>query len=446
AVDAPEGRSVDCKVSFRRLFEKAVEEIQGVEWTVLLQVLVTRNEAFRTYVLARTDPDTLMVPLLKRIAAATALPIPAASSSSSVQTHQASSGSGHHHRKHSASMSEKSAYSVQKQAGTTILTYTSEPSQHDGASTQANGTPASTSSSNTALLPSPGAKLRQGVPAALALDTVPYVHLYLWLDILETFTEDSRFVEQLQRTTIEFWPTHPHPMRRQPLLQCIVAESLRVFQLNLMLLKDSQVHTQVLAILINVLNGATKTPTAVAQKLVKLFEMIHRRSARLHGMGSMLVGEEKQELDVYEQTLGALLALFCRLAYSDNAQFIYCLLQARELVSSTGRGDNRGAVGVYAAQLRVRVAYFHARISTLSNPLAKEILGAIQAVVAKEAAAPGGKDAGSEVRVAGVARVAPEREWAGFMLPLVWELLAASGLVAVEGRTPLLEEFESMVL
>ncbi|KAJ1929120.1 hypothetical protein EC988_010126, partial [Linderina pennispora] len=117
---------------------------------------------------------------------------------------------------------------------------------------------------------------------------------------------------------------------------------------------------------------------------------------------------------------------------------------ARELVSSTGRGDDRSVVGVYAAQLRVRVAYFHARISSLSNPLAKDILGVIQSVVGKEA--PGSQPAAEEVRVAGVARVAPEREWTGFMLPLVWELMAASGLVAVEGRTPLLEEFESLVL
>ncbi|KAJ1957289.1 hypothetical protein EC988_000903, partial [Linderina pennispora] len=328
AVDAPEGRSVDCKVSFRRLFEKAVEEIQSIEWAVLVQILVARNEAFRTYVLARTDPDTLIIPLLKRIAAATALSIPAASS----HVQPASTSSNHHQRKHSVSKGEKSGYSAQKQAPTTILTYTTEPSQHDGGGTQASSTPASTGGSNGATLPSPGAKLRQGVPAALALDTVPYVHLYLWLDILELFTEDVRFVEQLQRTTVEFWPANPHPMRRQPLSQCIVVEALRVFQLNLMLLKDAQVHARVLAILINVLNGATETPTAVAQKLVKLFEMIHRRSARLSGMGSMLVGEERQELEVYEQTLGALLALFCRLAYSNNAQFIYCLLQARELV------------------------------------------------------------------------------------------------------------------
>ncbi|ORX73962.1 hypothetical protein DL89DRAFT_263965 [Linderina pennispora] len=363
AVDAPEGRSVDCKVSFRRLFEKAVEEIQSVEWAVLIQI-------------------TLIIPLLKRIAAATALPIPAASS----HVQPASTSSGHHQRKHSVSKGEKSGYSAQKQAPTTILTYTNRAStarwwRHTGLVARQQALAVAIG----ATLPSPGAKLRQGVPAALALDTVPSG-------------------QQI-----------PHPMRRQPLSQCIVAEALRV-------------HAQVLAILINVLNGATETPTAVAQKLVKLFEMIHRRSARLSGMGSMLVGEERQELEVYEQTLGALLALFCRLAYSNNAQFIYCLLQARELVSSTGRGDDRGVVGV---------AYFHARISSLSNPLAKDILGVIQSVVGKEA--PGSQLAAEEVRVAGVARVAPEREWTGFMLPLV-------GLVAVEGRTPLLEEFESLVL
>ncbi|KAJ2399565.1 hypothetical protein GGF41_008103, partial [Coemansia sp. RSA 2531] len=73
-------------VPFPKLFTKLIAETQSAEWTVLFQVLVLRNEAFRTYVLSRTDTDTLVLPLLRRVNMATALPIP----SSTTQTLHAS--------------------------------------------------------------------------------------------------------------------------------------------------------------------------------------------------------------------------------------------------------------------------------------------------------------------------------------------------------------------
>ncbi|KAI8323041.1 hypothetical protein GQ54DRAFT_303603 [Martensiomyces pterosporus] len=432
--DAPEPAiKIENRVSFRRLFAKIVAEIQSIEWTVLFQVLVARNNAFRTYVLARTDPDTVIIPLLKRISAATALPVPSASNShhshgphkrdslpssgfgASISANGGGSGSGKQGEKFTGSI-----FSSPKLAAASSPTYASfisEPLQKDSVLQQpqqlqqqqpwspmsqsmlspinTKGLPATTLTTTTTTTttttatprtgtvssatptsattaqagttptaPSPSIKLRQGAApqSILTVDTVPYVQLYCWMDILLCLSSDAQFVEQLQRTTIEFWASTPHPMHRQPLSLCMVAEAMRIFQLNIMLLKDAHIHGLSLGILSNILNESTNITTAISQKLVKLFEMIHRRYSKLTSMPELAL-VEVEERHVYEETLTALLALFCKLVNSNNPQFIYCLLQAREILGSFRKptSDSGSADGIadkaagYSAELRRRL-------------------------------------------------------------------------------------------
>ncbi|KAJ2241859.1 hypothetical protein GGI13_007176, partial [Coemansia sp. RSA 455] len=240
-------------------------------------------------------------------------------------------------------------------------------------------------------------------------------------------------------------------MYKQPLSHCIVVEAIRVFQLNIMLLKDSQIHRLSLGILVNLLNQTTNVTTAIGQKLVKLFDMIYKRYSKL---GS-LPGSDIEELDVYTEVLTVLLALFCRLINTNNPQFIYCLLQARDILSAF-REDHaaspkpdlqmtsgRRAVAI-AAEVRVRIAYFHARIAALpSGSQAKDILQVISSVVT-------GEGGSSQTRVDfsnSPHHDSDDRRWSEFMLPMAWELLLSSNIATVEDIDALLlEEFERLVL
>ncbi|KAJ2864750.1 hypothetical protein GGH94_002696 [Coemansia aciculifera] len=472
-------------VPFPKLFTKLIAETQSAEWTMLFQVFVLRNEAFRTYVLSRTDTDTLVLPLLRRVNMATALPIP----SSTTQTLHASQAplAQHGHKRNgggggSGSVPGRrpgdrfvsSAATLAKPVeygASTYVTLVTEPVALGGgdlsayprsapltqapASKHSVGAASATSTSSTPTVgSSPRSKVRQAalLPYAITTDNIPYAHLYLWLDILLSLSSDAQFVELLGRTTVEFWPSLPQAMYKQPLSHCIVVEAMRVFQLNIMLLKDSQIHRLSLGILVNILNQTTNATTAIGQKLVKLFDMIYKRYSKLDS----LPGSDVEELDVYTEVLTVLLALFCRLINTNNPQFIYCLLQARDILSAfredhaaSPRPDlpmagGRRAVAI-AAEVRVRIAYFHARIAALpSGSQAKEILQLIASVVAGE----GGK---SQTRVDFTNSPRHDsddrRRWSEFMLPMAWELLLSSNITTVEEINALvLEEFERLVL
>ncbi|KAJ2732299.1 hypothetical protein IW152_003923 [Coemansia sp. BCRC 34962] len=468
-------------VPFPKLFTKLMAETLSAEWTVLFQVLVLRNEAFRTYVLSRTDTDTLVLPLLRRINLATALPIP----SSAAQTAQASQApvAQHGHKRNGGGggsvsipgrrpgdrfVSSASARTKPAEHGSSYVTLVTEPAALGGdlpaypRSTPLAQAPApkhsagaaatATASSAPTAGSSPRSKVRQAalLPYAITADNIPYVHLYLWLDILLSLSCDAQFVELLGRTTVESWPSLPHPMYKQPLSHCIVVEAMRVFQLNIMLLKDSQIHRLSLGILVNILNQTTNVTTAIGQKLVKLFDMILKRHTKLES----LAGSDVEELDVYTEVLTVLLALFCRLINTNNPQFIYCLLQAREILGAFQENSarpeletasGRRAVAV-AAEVRVRIAYFHARIAALpSGSQAREILQLIASVVAGE----GGRSQ-RRVDFSNSPRLDDDddcRRWSDFMLPMAWELLLSSSISTVDDiSTPLIEEFERLVL
>ncbi|KAJ2068577.1 hypothetical protein GGI16_009536, partial [Coemansia sp. S142-1] len=362
--------------------------------------------AFRTYVLSRTDTDTLVLPLLRRVNMATALPIP----SSTTQIHASQAPVAQHGHKRNGGGGGSGSISGRRPGdrfassaathtkpveygASTYVTLVTEPVALGGSDLSAYprsaplaqvpvskhtvGAASTTATSSTpAVGSSPRSKVRQAtlLPYAITPDNIPYAHLYLWMDILLSLSSDAQFVELLGRTTVEFWPSLPQAMYKQPLSHCIVVEAIRVFQLNIMLLKDSQIHRLSLGILVNLLNQTTNVTTAIGQKLVKLFDMIYKRYSKL----GFLPGSDIEELDVYTEVLTVLLALFCRLINTNNPQFIYCLLQARDILSAF-REDHgaspkpdlqmtsgRRAVAI-AAEVRVRIAYFHARIAALPS-------------------------------------------------------------------------------
>ncbi|KAJ2747923.1 hypothetical protein GGI20_000010 [Coemansia sp. BCRC 34301] len=473
-----DGYGTHASVSFSKLFAKLVAELQSIEWAVLFQVLVSQNEAFRTYVLSRTDTDTLVMPLLRLVSMATALPIPssAAQTQHAVQTH---AQHGHKRNAGGGSGGVPGRRPGDKFVGSTLAsvkpvefgapayaTLAAEPTALGATTTEQLAYPRSisqaqspsskhstgattTASSTPAVGSSPRSKIRQGalLPYAITVENMPYVHLYLWLDILLLLSADAQFVEQLGRTPVEFWPSSPQPMHKQPQSHCIVVEAMRVFQLNIMLLKDNQIHKLSMGILVNVLNQTTNVTTAIAQKLVKLFEMIYKRYSKLDS----LPGSDPEELSVYAEVLTVLLALFCRLVNTNNPQFIYCLLQARDILGAFREdhasrpelqtADRRRAVAV-AAEVRVRVAYFHARIAALPNgSQAKSILQLIESVVAGE----GGR---SQTRADFIS--SPQRhghQCSAFMLPMAWELVLSSSIATADDVSAgLLEEFERLML
>ncbi|KAJ2511026.1 hypothetical protein GGI11_005261 [Coemansia sp. RSA 2049] len=482
--DSPKDPLVSSKsISFSRIFAKIVAEIHSVEWTALLHVLVMRNEAFRTYVLARTDADTLLIPLLKRVSLATAMPLtsstaaatalastPLSSSSSSAFASHTPAGSGgaaygarinegaapsNAKAKQSSRRRSQSSSSISSHPSPSMssLTYPAAGSSGIGASSGSTATTAA-ASGNTAL----GARLRQGamLPYTITADTVPYVQVYLWMGAILSLTGDVQFVEQLRRTTADFWPTASGPMHKQPLSHCVVVETMRMFQLNIMQLKDRHLHDLTLGTLVNVLYSTTGISAAIAQKLVKLYEMIYRRFAKLSSSLQDLSPADHEEHDVYANTLTVLLALFDHLLYTDNAHFIYGLLQANTILggfrepkagSQNGEPQNHHpslldhAVRL-AAKLRVRVAYFHARIAALASPQTEAILELLGSVISSE----NNQDRPSSISV--LCNEPGADDWTSFMLPLVWELLLSSNIATVgyDGSHPMLEEFENMVL
>ncbi|KAJ1779845.1 hypothetical protein LPJ77_000986 [Coemansia sp. RSA 2523] len=388
--DLPDGAPrVDTRVPFRRLFDRLVAEITSIEWTVLLHIMVSRNEAFRTYVLARTDPDTLAIPLLRCISQATTL-----STDSAAKTH----------------------------VKTPVMAKSPDPGHVDAG-------------------PSRGEQLRRGaqLPFAVTLDTVPYVHLYLWMSILLQLSGDAQYVEQLHRTRVEFYAA-PQPLHGQMLGQCVAHEMLRVLQLNLSTIRDSHVHDLALATLSSMLNGAVRVTAALAQRLVRVFEAILKRHVRL----TILAQRTKAELaesTVYVQALTSLLCVFCRLARSDNPEFVYALLQAREALATftaptdSSPGAQRAASA--SAELQMRVAYFHAHVASLSCPQPRDILRMIETV----------SEPPNALRVEFSAVVPNSALWTAFMLPLVWELiLSVPDPWICESPAPLLDEFEHLVL
>ncbi|KAJ2548228.1 hypothetical protein EV175_004909, partial [Coemansia sp. RSA 1933] len=421
--DSPKDPLVaDKNISFRKIFTKTIAELHTVEWTTLLHVLITRNEAFRTYVLARTDTDTLLIPLLKRVSLATAIPLTssatstssttAAVSSSTTMALQASStsagaslhghGSGFAKRhgdaktqqRHSRHLSQSSSSaSSQPSPALSSLSYSAASGSGGGGSTLSNGGGGGGSSSGPATSGHSialGAKLRQGslLPYALTPDTVPYAQLYLWFSVILSLAEDAQFVEQLRRTTVDFWLTTPAPMHKQPLSHCIAVETIRIFQLNIMQLKDKHLHDLALGTLVNVLYNTAGISAAISQRLVKLFEMIHKRFAKLSSKLSDLSLADHEEHDVYAQTLTVLLALFYHLLYTNNPHFIYGLLQANTVLGgfreSRKEASSLDRAVQVAAKLRVRVAYFHARIAALTSPQADDILELVESVVNSE--------------------------------------------------------------
>ncbi|KAJ1905839.1 hypothetical protein LPJ81_001698 [Coemansia sp. IMI 209127] len=470
-------------ISFRTIFAKVVAELHTIEWTTLLHLLIMRNEAFRTYVLARTDTDTLLIPLLKRVSLATAMPLTSAAqptstasttATASVAAPQASSaGAGTPSLGHSSGFSKKhgerhgsgdaktqrhSRHMSQSSSSASSQPSPAMPSLSYSATSGGGGTAAANSSSTTSSHIALGAKLRQGslLPYTLTPDTVPYVQLYLWFSIILSLAEDAQYVEQLRRTTVDFWPTTPAPMHKQPLSHCIAVESMRIFQLNIMQLKDKHLHDLALGTLVNVLYNTTGISAAISQKLVKLFEMIHKRFVKLSSNLSDLSLADHEEHDVYAQTLTVLLALFDHLLYTNNSHFIYGLLQANAVLGGFRESKKKAPDGEpqknpsldravqLAAKLRVRVAYFHARIAALTSPQADDILELIESVVNSE------NSQGKAISVSFTCTV-PDTggsSLSAFMLPLVWELLLSSNIATIgyDGSHPLLEEFEILVL
>ncbi|KAJ2384766.1 hypothetical protein GGI05_004903, partial [Coemansia sp. RSA 2603] len=141
--DTPDGsiaKTGQCGVPFRKLFGKLVSEIHCIEWTVVLQILVSRNDMFRTYALARTDADTLMVPLLKRITAATALPIPSSFGHSQVAAGGSSSAGAGTSSGSSAGGRKRSDSRHYTGSSSTYVTLVTEPS-NDKSSAQSHRQP-----------------------------------------------------------------------------------------------------------------------------------------------------------------------------------------------------------------------------------------------------------------------------------------------------------------
>ncbi|KAJ2158684.1 hypothetical protein GGF46_003580 [Coemansia sp. RSA 552] len=304
--DAPGDVLDERAVSFGRLFDRlAGAALDGGAWAALLHTLVARNDAFRAYALARTDSDTLIVPLLTRLSA----------------------------------------------------TAEAEP-------------------------------------------TDPRV--YLWLGTLAQLTADARFVEQLQRIdahTVRLGAAAAAGEAGAPNLAELVAMVLAdMVQRNLAAARDSHIHALALAALANTLNARVHVMAPLAQRLVRLVRALQRRLAAC--------APAAPAYRVCADALAALLAALCRLAHTDNPHVVYALLQAREVLAAAREGPA-------AAALRLRIAYFHARVAALSAPQPPAILDLIRDELAH------GRPPADPPRVDFDVAPPPAPCWSGFMLRLV---------------------------
>ncbi|KAJ1981862.1 hypothetical protein H4R34_001916 [Dimargaris verticillata] len=247
--------------------------------------------------------------------------------------------------------------------------------------------------------------LLKAIHQAIDQTSPPYLRLYLWLAILIQLTQDDAFNQELQRPAVETpsWLSDRASFKTMTLNQLVVLTLVRTLQQNFALHKDAFVHRCSLAALLNFSPHIHQVPALLAQRLLKVFDMVARRYLKITnlsqatatrgragsysgtGLGLGITGTVGAATTVstvttapavqslssalhlgdffmYMDTVKVLLLVFSNLLghqLKHNTHFIYCLLQSKELFATL---QNDTHVGEGVKDINLVIAYFQACI------------------------------------------------------------------------------------
>ncbi|KAJ1921511.1 hypothetical protein H4219_000548 [Mycoemilia scoparia] len=315
----PHDSMTSYQISFQKIFTKFLDNLEN-------------------YLAARTDPDSLIIPLLKAIS-------------------------------------------------TSLITTKSTPTNGQGA-IQASSPAASPAASRRV------SGKQTFSPVSLELNTISQIAnqsgtsfplLYCWLATILYLFRDETFIKEIQEFTIgpQPWIT-TRAQKKQPLLLCVITEIIQAFQQNIVSIKDSYIHVLTIGILANSLPIAQDLDSYTSQKLLKVIDMISKRYVKLSTAQEKNKAHPKmpnlglpntqyqdytdtaidEECQVYENTLFILLTILDATVYSNpekNTDLIYNLLQSSKLFVPL---RDKPSLSHIVDSLDVMIAYFHAQLAT----------------------------------------------------------------------------------
>ncbi|KAI8967406.1 Dyggve-Melchior-Clausen syndrome protein-domain-containing protein [Mycotypha africana] len=160
-----------------------------------------------------------------------------------------------------------------------------------------------------------------------------FSQVYILLTILLMFSQDDMNNDAIQKITVQniAWFTERPLLKSISLGGLMILVLLRIVQLNLSQKKDAFLHTNCLAILLNMSSTLSDMHSYIAQRIISIFEVLAKRYIKL------MDNQQQQQSDdfiVYEDLLILLMEMMnSTLTYrlKQNSQLVYALLQKREI-------------------------------------------------------------------------------------------------------------------
>ncbi|KAJ1974524.1 hypothetical protein H4R35_003564 [Dimargaris xerosporica] len=303
--------------------------------------------------------------------------------------------------------------------------------------------------------------LLKAIHQAVDQTSPPYLRLYLWLAILMQLTQDDAFNQELQRPTVETpsWLSDRSSLKTVTLNQLVVLTLVRTLQQNFALHKDAFVHRCSLAALLNFSPHIHQLPALLAQRLLKVFDMVARRYLRITNLSQASVTRVRSgsysgtglglgvtgavgavtatvtttpavqslssalhlgDFFMYMDTVKVLLLVFSNLLghqLKHNIHFIYCLLQSKELFAAL---QNDAHVGEGVKDINLVIAYFQACIHEVNLKTTPSTEDVYQTITEKHHLLRMPKLASvTQLK----ARIDTGQQNIDFYCPLIWRLL-----------------------
>ncbi|KAJ1673719.1 hypothetical protein EV182_004696, partial [Spiromyces aspiralis] len=204
------GKTDRSQISFQQLFDKLLGSLEAEEHTLLLHILVALNPLFSEYLVARTDPDAMLMPVLKAINSTLA----------AIQTTTPAT-----------TMTTGAAATAAAAVAATTGHQSGNASSHSpAASRKLSGqfTP------NLSIVDTPIPPL----PSSQRSRDSQFLLLYSWCTVIFYLTQDRTFIQEIRGLEVASPPwLQPRQQRDQPLLLFIISELAITLQKNLLHIK-----------------------------------------------------------------------------------------------------------------------------------------------------------------------------------------------------------------
>ncbi|PWA03440.1 hypothetical protein BB558_000386 [Smittium angustum] len=281
-------------VSFTELLDFLSGNLEKDENVFILSFMINTNKNFREYCIARTDPEVLVLKTLECINKDFSVIQP-----TSLTSHQKSLFS-HIDTPLSPSASSK------KQSSRIFDNY-SEPAHQNNSPITNIAYPVSPSASAAfhPQIPADSSYFRSGSISennSINLDMLPISkiklltpRIYSLLGILANLASDEHFVEGLKKsvrsnhftiTVVDYisWTgsgSWSKGLKKWVLVNVFIGEILELFLRNFSSYKDPTIHTYTLLCLFNVLPKTSDIPHSLANRIIKVYEMVTKHFSKL---------------------------------------------------------------------------------------------------------------------------------------------------------------------